>query len=106
MACHDATQFFATVPNMAWSATDVNGKTKLINLSQYGEWRYSMMGVSGRDPIFLAQLEAERTLHPEIAKEVDNLCLSCHAVMGQRQFGHDKGVTRCLRTELAQVHYR
>ncbi len=29
------------------------------NLSPYGEWRYSMMGLAGRDPIFFAQLDTE-----------------------------------------------
>jgi hypothetical protein len=88
--CHDATQTFSTLPNMAYAIEGKNGQQRLINLSQFGEWRYSMMGLSGRDPVFLAQLETERTQHPEIAKEVDNLCLSCHGVMGQRQLALDK----------------
>jgi hypothetical protein len=86
MACHDATQTFSSLPNMTLSE---NGKT--VNLSPYGEWRYSMMGLSARDPVFLAQLEAERAIHPELSKEIDNNCLSCHAVMGQRQWGFDHG---------------
>ncbi len=88
-ACHGATQFFSTLPNMIMP---VGPKAeKLANLSPFSEWRNSMMGLSGRDPVFYAQLEAERELHPELAKEIDNTCLSCHGVMGQRQFAHDKG---------------
>ena len=89
-ACHDATQTFSTISNMAYPLEGKNGQQRMINLSQHGEWRYSMMGLSGRDPVFLAQLEAERTLHPEVADEVDNLCLSCHAAMGQRQLTLEK----------------
>ena len=67
------------------------------NLSQYGEWRYSMMGLSGRDPIFFAQLDTESTLHRHLdghangANFVQDFCLRCHGVMGQRQFHIDKG---------------
>jgi hypothetical protein len=38
----------------------------LKNLSQFGEWRYSMMGLAGRDPVFFAQLDTESTLHRRI----------------------------------------
>ena len=68
-----------------------------VNLSPYGEWRYSMMGLSGRDPIFFAQLDTESTLHRQLvgkrngAAFVQDLCLRCHGVMGQRQYHLDKG---------------
>ena len=32
------------------------------NISPYGEWRWTPMGLAGRDPIFLAQLENERKM--------------------------------------------
>ena len=89
--CHGATQFFATLPNMVHPVPHKNAETTLANLSPYSEWRYSMMGLSGRDPVFFAQLETERELHPELAKEIDNTCLSCHGVMGQREYTRDKG---------------
>ena len=66
-----------------------------VNVSPNGEWRYSMMGLSGRDPIFLAQLETERTIHPTISGQpnaadfIDDTCLRCHGVMGQRQYKMD-----------------
>ena len=57
-----------------------------------------MMGLSGRDPIFFSQLNSENTLHPILeghsgdAKPfVQDLCLSCHGVMGERQYKADTG---------------
>lgn len=61
-----------------------------LSLSPWAEWSSSPMGLAGRDPIFYAQLESERNrLHAEgagdLAPCVENLCLHCHGVMGQRQ---------------------
>jgi hypothetical protein len=100
--CHDATGTLAGVtPRMIFEADDGS----LKNLSAFGEWRYSMMGLAGRDPVFFAQLDTESTLHrrlvgkPNGAAFVQDLCLRCHGVMGQRQFhidnpGPDKLFTR------------
>lgn len=63
---------------------------KPVNLSPYTEWRASLMGLSGRDPIFHAQLESEKTLYPSQAAFFDNTCYRCHGVMGQRQIESDK----------------
>jgi hypothetical protein len=91
-SCHDATGTLADlVPNMIYSGAD----NVPVNLSQYGEWRYSMMALSGRDPIFFAQLDTESTLHghlegkPDGAAFVQDFCFRCHGVMGQRQFHID-----------------
>ncbi len=65
------------------------------DVSPFEEWRWSMMGLAGRDPIFFAQLESEiqlNGLHANGAfspEEIQNLCLHCHGVMGQRQFVAD-----------------
>ena len=90
--CHDATGTLAgRIPNMIFQ-TDAGTP---VNLSPYGEWRYSMMGLAGRDPVFLAQLDTESTLFmrlegkPNGAALVQDLCLRCHGVMGQRQFHID-----------------
>ncbi|WP_422291684.1 hypothetical protein [Candidatus Binatus sp.] len=92
--CHDATGTLAgLVPNMIFGAQS----STPANLSQFGEWRYSMMGLAGRDPIFFAQLDTESTLHGHLAGHADgaafvqDFCLRCHGVMGQRQFHIDKG---------------
>jgi hypothetical protein len=89
--CHDATGTISGLtPNMIFQSQDGP-----VNLSQYGEWRYSMMGLAGRDPVFFAQLDTESTLHkhlvgkPDGAAFVQDLCLRCHGVMGQRQFHID-----------------
>ena len=77
LGCHSASN-----ENMAFLFED---KSKPANLSPYTEWRASMMGLSGRDPIFHAQLESEKTLYPSQAEFLDNTCYRCHGVMGQRQ---------------------
>jgi cytochrome c553 len=68
------------------------------NLSEYGEWRWSPMGLAGRDPIFHAQIESELALldaefSPALAATAKtaliNLCVSCHGAMGQRQLAID-----------------
>lgn len=73
------------------------------NISEFGEWRWSPMGLAGRDPIFFAQLESEfallqqdadNGLFPanqlrELQQATANTCLSCHGAMGQRQLQID-----------------
>ncbi|MFL5050343.1 MAG: hypothetical protein ACJ8D4_09555, partial [Xanthobacteraceae bacterium] len=81
LGCHSAggtgLQYDMTAPG-----TD----TKLINLSPYGTWRGSPMGLAGRDPIFFAQLASEtQTFHRDAAPMVENTCLGCHGILGQRQ---------------------
>ncbi len=91
ISCHDG-QAAPFGPNMFLPGTDDH---PALNLSPYGEWRWSMMGLAGRDPIFHAQLESEVALWPTepLASAIQNLCTSCHGVMGQRQFEIDEGVT-------------
>lgn len=88
LGCHDAgstgLQFDMTMPNP-------HGDT-LINLSPYGTWRSSPMGLAGRDPFFFAQLASEvQTFHPEPGMKdlVESTCLGCHGIQGQRQFHID-----------------
>lgn len=74
----------------------------LVNLASYGEWRASPMGLAGRAPIFFSQFETERTVHAPQEKVIQDLCLHCHGVMGQRQFCMDqlgKDSQRCSNTE-------
>jgi cytochrome c553 len=93
IGCHDATQNNASQPNMyypqIYTLPDKTTKEIDLNLSPYGEWRTSMMGLSGRDPIFYAQLETEIALHPEQKDNIVGTCLSCHGAMGQRQITQD-----------------
>lgn len=85
MSCHDG-QGAPFGPNMFIPPDDTH---EGINLSPYGEWNWSMMGLAGRDPIFYAQLESEGALFPAKTGAVENLCLTCHGAMGQRQWHAD-----------------
>ncbi len=92
IGCHDATQNNAGQPNMMYPQLYGQGanQTELdLNVSPYSEWRSSMMGLSGRDPVFYSQLETEINLHPELKSEIINTCMSCHGVMGKRQIDLD-----------------
>ncbi|HXD33455.1 MAG TPA: cytochrome P460 family protein [Pyrinomonadaceae bacterium] len=77
-----------------------NGETPLMNVSPFGEWRWSPMGLAGRDPIFYAQLDSElayietikdRAKREELKRQVVNTCFRCHGVMGKRQYDLDHG---------------
>jgi hypothetical protein len=75
--------------------TTNNGKVT-ADLSPYGEWRWSPMGLAGRDPVFYTQLDSEiaflETLgDPKKTAQVVDLCFSCHGAMGQRQLSIDSG---------------
>ena len=88
IGCHDAggtgVQFDMTMPNPHGD--------NLLNLSPYATWRTSPMGLGGRDPIFYAQLASEtETFHPEISPTVQDTCLGCHGILGQRQWAIDQG---------------
>jgi mono/diheme cytochrome c family protein len=69
-----------------------------VNVSEYTEWRWSPMGLAGRDPIFYAQLDSELTYvdsipdpakRAELRTQVLNTCFRCHGVMGKRQLDID-----------------
>ena len=81
-----------------------------LNVSPYGEWRWSPMGLAGRDPVFHAQLESEldqltRDMPADKAHaygdQVANTCLRCHGVMGKRQHDFDRGVGEAYWEETA-----
>jgi cytochrome c553 len=80
------------------------------NISPFGEWRWSPMGLAGRDPIFHSQIETELIIllkdanalnsdaHGEVEASVRDTqqglvdtCLRCHGAMGLRQKGIDGG---------------
>jgi hypothetical protein len=87
MGCHDATISNAARPNMLIPKPGVEGVD--INISPYAEWRASPMGLAGRDPIFFSQLQSETNNLPELAACIENTCLHCHGVMGQRSYAMD-----------------
>ncbi len=71
-----------------------------INVSPYGEWRWSPMGLAGRDPNFFAQLDSElayiKTVpDPKVSATLNqqaiNTCMLCHGAMGKRTWDQDHG---------------
>ena len=93
MGCHDAVGGYA--PIMFIPTGDKGGG---VNVSPFGEWRWSPMGLAGRDPIFYAQFESELAYIDRIpdAKTREalrntavNTCFRCHGVMGKRQWDID-----------------
>ena len=86
--CHDATYANSAEANMLIDKANSDMK---INVSPYGEWRVSPMGLAGRDPIFFSQLQSETNNLPAAKKCIENTCLHCHGVMGQRQQAIDTG---------------
>ena len=87
--CHDATLLFDANGTKFQNMVAKNADGNLVDLSPYGEWSASMMGLGGRDPVFYAQIESERTLRPELAGLIDETCFKCHGVMGIRQLHQD-----------------
>jgi hypothetical protein len=89
--CHSGNRYGNV---MLWADTAVPEKP-LVNVSPYGEWRWSPMGLAGRDPIFHAQLESEIAYltksRPEMEGAIVDLCFSCHGAMGERQLALDSG---------------
>jgi hypothetical protein len=69
------------------------------NVSGYTEWRWSPMGLAGRDPVFFSQLENELSILKTLPginndlfiMQLRNGCLTCHGAMGKRQLDIDKG---------------
>ena len=100
VGCHAGTRNNGVLPHMV--VFDRHGR--LRNLSPAAEWRNTSMGMAGRDPIFMARMEAEwnaqeRTFAgtpglgnaaaPTVADCVMDLCLSCHAKAGHQQQSAD-----------------
>jgi len=92
--CHDATYANAADANMVIDKTDSDLR---INVSPYGEWRVSPMGLAGRDPIFFSQLQSETNNLPDMKECIENTCLHCHGVMGERQqsIDHPQSENNC-----------
>jgi hypothetical protein len=60
-----------------------------INVSPYGEWRWSPMGLAGRDPVFYSQLDSELAFldkSPPKKQKVVDTCMTCHGAMGKKSF--------------------
>jgi hypothetical protein len=99
IGCHDATGNIGGYPaNMLYPAAgsppDAKGNPTTYNVSPYGEWRASLMGLAGRDPVFFSQMASEEKIHKNSKLSIPNLCFRCHGAMGQRQLTIDSGGKR------------
>jgi hypothetical protein len=92
--CHDASNLALKVQaHMSWPQNTPAKNpptTVLSNISPFGEWGASLMGLAGRDPVFQAQRESETLTYPSVKDEIDNTCYTCHGVMGKRQLAIDR----------------
>lgn len=66
-----------------------SGDPRFADVSPWGEWSVSMMGLAGRDPIFRAQREWEANQRPACADDITDLCYKCHGAAGQHQLKMD-----------------
>jgi hypothetical protein len=100
MGCHSAGAYGNVM--MYTGAKQPDGSTPVMNVSPYGEWRWSPMGLAGRDPVFYAQLDSEIAFVKEFFKNdpakvaeniktINNTCFKCHGVMGKRRLDDDHG---------------
>lgn len=103
LGCHDAGS-----TGLQFDMTVADGDGRLLNVSPYGTWRSSPMGMAGRDPIFFAQLASEGdSFHKQAAALVQDTCLGCHGILGQRAFKtatkDQLGVCRSLSRDMLNV---
>ncbi|HKR22952.1 MAG TPA: hypothetical protein VJS17_10170, partial [Pyrinomonadaceae bacterium] len=100
MGCHSGGTYGNVMLYTGTKQSD--GLTPVMNVSPFGEWRWSPMGLAGRDPIFYAQLESEIAFVKsffkndpakiaENIKAINNTCFRCHGVMGKRRLDDDHG---------------
>src|ERR1044071_9147987 len=114
MGCHSG----GTYGNvMLYTGTkQPDGSTPVMNISPFGEWRWSPMGLAGRDPIFYAQLESEiafvKSFYKndpakvaEKIKTINNTCFKCHGVMGKRRLDDEHGGKGDFDPELVYATY-
>ncbi len=100
--CHGAAELLSnTSPDMWYPEPDpeqalVDGTSTpdaktYRNFSAHGEWSASLNALSGRDPVWHAQVDFERRLRPELADFTTDTCFSCHGPMAGRQLKIDEG---------------
>jgi hypothetical protein len=100
MGCHSGGTYGNVM--LYQGAKQADGSMPTMNISPFGEWRWSPMGLAGRDPIFYAQLDSEIAFiknffkndpvkRDENIKGLNNTCFKCHGVMGKRRLDDDHG---------------
>jgi hypothetical protein len=100
MGCHSGGMYGNVM--IYFGTKQADGSTPVMNVSPYGEWRWSPMGLAGRDPVFYAQLDSEIAFVKSFFKDdpakvaekikaINNTCFKCHGVMGKRRLDDDHG---------------
>jgi hypothetical protein len=85
------------------------------DVSPFGEWRWTPMGLAGRDPIVYAQIESEVNAlckqfesEPAVAGKLcatlADTCMRCHGSMGKKQFALDHEDRADATFSLDHVH--
>jgi hypothetical protein len=98
MGCHSGITYSGNVM-LYEGRQQPDGKTPAMNVSPFAEWRWSPMGLAGRDPVFYSQLDSEiaylktQPRADEQVKMLTNTCFKCHGVMGKRTLDADRGGT-------------
>jgi hypothetical protein len=98
MGCHAGITYSGNVM-LYEGRQQPDGTTPAMNVSPFAEWRWSPMGLAGRDPIFYAQLDSEiaylktQPNADEQIRVITNTCFKCHGVMGKRTLDLDHGGT-------------
>jgi mono/diheme cytochrome c family protein len=102
VGCHQAGATGLQIDMLDYGASALRGDSpKPVSVSPYSLWSSSPMGLAGRDPIFYSQLESEQIIHADNKPHaspaqkaatrslIQDTCLQCHGVMGQRQHAID-----------------
>jgi hypothetical protein len=81
-------ELFATSDECAFC--HISGANSLIDskgndLSIAGDWSSTIMANSFKDPLFRAKVESEVSRTPQLAAEIEDKCLTCHAPMARNQ---------------------
>jgi len=99
LGCHSAGG-----TGLQFDMTEPGPGDRLVNISPYGTWRGSPMGLAGRDPVFFAQLASETgAFHPGARSFVEDTCLGCHGINGQRQQAIDSKAASGACTPFART---
>lgn len=60
------------------------------DVSISGNWRSTMMANAAKDPFWQAKVKSEIQRNPDLAKEIEKKCISCHMPMAWTQAGVQK----------------
>lgn len=94
LSCHSGLSSSPFGPSMAVvTGKNAKGNPTGVNFSAYGEWRWSPMGLAGRDPVFFSQLDSELAFlkgNPAIQQSVIDTCMNCHGAMGKKSYAIER----------------